>query len=179
MVDAKPGTMRGKIWARYKKSVAKESPATKMVKRLPRSVDWIEFVCPTNMNSGPILAEIQTQLIKKTKVKKRATILAAIALPICVVVDVLTIGFLLTLGDLIFLLTSFRAWRGTKATENILRKPGPAVMKRKLVVKESAFLETFFKKSRQHQLTDDDYEELRRFTRDPEIEKTIKKLTSR
>jgi len=158
-----------------------------MVKRLPRDVSSIEFVFPSDCAVEDILKALKRQLLKEADAKKKATILFGVALPVCVLIDVLTIGFVLTLVDFILLVASWRAWWGTKTTYKVVqsqktgnKNPSSSSSSKKpkqqkVFLTPSDFLRQFRQKSF-GELTEQDLEELREYCHDEEAGKTVTKL---
>jgi len=170
--NAKPDSKKGKMWAKHEKSVAKEPSSKKMVKRLPNKVTSIEFIYPSNLNVEDLLEIMKSQAKKEGKSKRNAAIGFGIALPFCIVFDIFTFGFLLSLGDFIMFLGSYRAWSGTK---QVLKVVSPKKKASLFVATKSDFLRDFVEKSK-GELTEQDLGEVGEFCREEEVGKTINKL---
>lgn len=121
------------------------------------------------------MSELQKQVKESFRKRGAATITFGVLLPIAVIIDILTIGFFLTLFDLIALGTSYHSWRAAHLIQKLIDK-------KKIIFSQNRELEKFYNniKEYNHKIpTEKEIDELSNEIGYPEMAKTVKKIIRR
>jgi hypothetical protein len=170
-----PKSIRYKISKSYQNHFLEEHPFQKFVKRMPGNVRGFRIVHPSSITREQILKQLYVGLHQRFENKLGNTVLFGSILPLCIILDFLTLGFVFTALDLTALLVTFNSMLDASHLEGIIKT-------QKVEFDTNPVLEEFDRnrKNRIQQIPNDaDIDLFCQKLNFPKMAKTIKKVRDR
>jgi hypothetical protein len=170
-----PGSIRHKIYQAYQNHFLEEHPFQKFAKRMPGNIRGFRIIHPNSITKEQILKELYNGLHERFENRLGSTVIFGALLPLCVVLDLLTMGFLLTALDLTALLVSLNYTLDASYLDGLIKTE-------KVELENHPVLEEFDRNRRKHSHAIPNDQEIELFCQKlnfPKMAKTIKKVRDR
>lgn len=114
-------SIRYKMYQSYRNHFLEEHPFQKFTKRMPTNIRGFRIIHPSKVTREQILKQLYAGLHERFENRVGSTIMFGALLPLCIVMDVLTMGFVLTALDLTALMISLNSMLDASHLDSLVK----------------------------------------------------------